>query len=171
MEENGSLDTRKQRLWNLIKDLKFGMLTTRHSNGHLHARPMTTQNKILDEDSALWIFTSKSGEIVEDILINPEVSMAYANPSDDSYVSVSGKAYVSHDHAKVLQLWSTMAEAWFPGGPEDPDLALLRIDISHADYWDVRSNKLTQLLKMTTAAVTGKPPTDMAHHGHVDMRS
>ena len=40
-------DTSDQRklLWKLIKGIKFAMFTTRHGNGHLHARPMTTQNK------------------------------------------------------------------------------------------------------------------------------
>ena len=29
-------------LWELIKDIKFGMLTHRHDNGMLHSVPLTT---------------------------------------------------------------------------------------------------------------------------------
>ena len=28
----------RDRLWKMIKDIKFAMFTTRHGNGHLHAR-------------------------------------------------------------------------------------------------------------------------------------
>jgi len=60
-------------------------------------------------------------------------------------------------------------EAWFPKGINDPDLALVRVKISHADYWDVKSSKLVQLYKMAKAAITGKPPTDMGEHAEVKM--
>ena len=43
----------RTRLWDLITDIRFAMLTTRHDNGHLHSRPMTTQNSKLDEDTSL----------------------------------------------------------------------------------------------------------------------
>jgi len=36
-----------EQLWDLIKDIKFSMFTTRDAHGHLHSRPMTTQNKKL----------------------------------------------------------------------------------------------------------------------------
>jgi general stress protein 26 len=162
------LDSRK-RLWELIKDIRFGMLTTQHHNGHLHARPMTTQNKDLDEDATLWMFTSRSGEALADLIAEPSVAMVYADPGSDRYVCVSGTARLTEDRAKTTQLWSPLAKAWFPGGADDPDLALVRLDITHADYWDVKSNKLVQLVRMATAAVTGKPPKDMGEHGRVDM--
>lgn len=63
-----------------------------------------------------------------------------------------------------------MTEAWFPKGVDDPDLALVQVGITHADYWEAKDSKLTQLFKMATAAVTGRPPTDMSEHGRVDMR-
>src|SRR5689334_7111462 len=43
----------REKLWDLIKDIKFAMFTTHHRNGHLHSRPMTTQNTKVDEDSSL----------------------------------------------------------------------------------------------------------------------
>ena len=159
----------KAHLWDLIKDIKFGMFTTRHSNGHLHSRPMTTQNQSVDEDTALWFFVSRNSDATKDLVNDPSVVMTYADPGKDSYVSVSGHARLVEDMAKKKQLWSKMTQAWFPGGVDDPDLGLLRLDISHADYWDVKTNKVVQLLKMATAAVSGKPPKDMGEHQRVDM--
>lgn len=166
---HNSTDKSRELLWNLIKDTKFAMFTTRHGNGHLHSRPMTTQNSKVDEDDSLWFFMSKKGDPVADFETDPTVNVAYANPSKDSYVSVSGTAHVVDDAAKTKQLWSKMSEAWFPGGPTDPDLALVQVRITHANYWDVKSPKVVQLFEMAKAAVSGKPPTEMGQHGEVRM--
>ncbi|WP_288254447.1 pyridoxamine 5'-phosphate oxidase family protein [uncultured Hydrogenophaga sp.] len=148
-------------LWKMIKDIRFGMFTTRHRHGehqgHLHSRPMTTQNKDL-EDGRLWFFMSRQGDPVADLTADPTINISYAEPDDDTYVSVSGTARVVDDPAMTRTLWNTAVEAWFPGGPENPDVALVAVDIAHAHYWDVKENQLTQFLVMAKAAVTGKPP-------------
>ena len=159
----------RSRLWDLIKDIRFAMFTTRHGNGHLHARPMTTQNSKLDEDSSLWFFMARSGEPVADLLADPAVNVVYADPGADSYVSISGTAGVVEDLAKKEQLWSKMAEAWFPGGAADPTLALVQVKIIHANYWDVDESKIVQLFKMAKAVVTGKRP-ELGEHAEVRMR-
>ena len=158
----------RTHLWDLIKDLRFAMFTTRHGNGHLHSRPMTTQNTKVDEDESLWFFMSKKGDHVADIQADPAVNVAYADPGKDSYVSVSGNAELVEDMAKKQQLWNKMTQAWFPGGPTDPDVGLVRVRITHADYWDVKDNKAVQLFKMAKAAVTGTPPK-MGEHAEVRM--
>ena len=160
----------RDKLWTMIKDIRFAMFTTRHGNGHLHARPMTTQNKALDDDDSLWFFMSKTGDPVDDLKTDPVVNVVYADPSSDTYVSVSGTAAVLEDAAKKQQLWNKAAEAWFPGGPTDPDLALVQVRIIHANYWDVKASKPVQLFAMAKAVVTGKPPVGLAEHGEVRMR-
>lgn len=169
-ETNGTHDAQaREKLWALIKDIRFSMFTVRHANGHLHSRPMTTQNAAVDEDSSLWFFMSRASEPVADLARDPNVNVAYADVGADSYVSVSGRAAVVEDLEKKRQLWTKMAQAWFPGGAEDADLALVQVKITHADYWDVKSNKLVQLFKMAQAAVTGKPPAGLGEHGAVRM--
>jgi general stress protein 26 len=113
---------------------------------------------------------SKRGDPVDDLKADPVVNLVYADPSEDTYVSVSGTAAMIEDPAKKKQLWSKLAEAWFPGGPTDPDLALVQVQIVHANYWDVKESKLVQLYEMAKATVTGKPPVDLGEHGEVRMR-
>ena len=165
-------DTRHERelLWKLVKDIKFAMFTTRHGDGHLHSRPMTTQNPSLEADESLWFFMSKKGDPVDELKADPIVNLVYADPSADTYVSVSGSAAMIEDTAKKEQLWSKMAEAWFPGGPTDPDLALVQVQIIAAHYWDVKASKPVQLFAMAKAVVTGKPPVGLSEHGEVRMR-
>ena len=89
-------------------------------------------------------------------------------PDKDSYVSVSGTARLVEDPTKKQQLWNKAAEAWF-SGPSDPDLALVQVRITHADFWDVKESKLVQIYEMAKAVVTGRPPTDLGDRGAVRM--
>ncbi len=160
----------RETVWNLIKDIKFAMFTTRHpENGHLHARPMTTQNSKIDDDRNLWFFMSKKSDPVTDLADDAMVNVAYADPGKDSYVSITGVASVVEDAGKKQQLWSKATDAWFSGGPSDPDVALVQVRIVHANYWDVKESKVTQLYEMAKATVTGKPPTHLGEHAEVRM--
>ncbi|OYY92850.1 MAG: hypothetical protein B7Y42_12015 [Polaromonas sp. 28-63-22] len=81
---------------------------------------------------------------------------------------MSGLAAIREDQAKKQALWSAPAKAWFPGGVDDPDLALLAISIDHAEYWDVKESKMVQLAKMAAAAFTGKQPR-MGEHKELNL--
>src|SRR5262249_46669717 len=116
---------RKNQAVDVIDDAKFGMLTRRHADGQLHSQPLTTQNKTLDESSTLYFFVPRDGEIVRHLASDANVNVAYANLDNDDYVSVSGTAALSEDVSKKEELFNTIAKAWFPGGPSDPNLVLL----------------------------------------------
>ncbi|MBX9942835.1 MAG: pyridoxamine 5'-phosphate oxidase family protein [Reyranella sp.] len=162
-----TVDTSK--LWDMIKDIKFGMFTARHGNGHLHSRPMTTQNGGDARGAVLWFFMSRKSDPVADIATAPAVNVACADAGRDCSVSVSGTARVVGDDAKKKALFSTFATAWFPGGATDPDLAPVAVLIDRADYWDVKTNKAVQLFKMAKAALTGALPSEMGERGKVRM--
>jgi general stress protein 26 len=156
------------KLWDLIKDIKYGMFTAYHGNGHLHSRPMTTLNRD-EKGGVLWFFMSRSGEPVLDIESTPEVNVSYSDPGRDAYVSVSGTARIVNDPAMKNALWSPLAHAWFSGGVGDPDLALIAVTINHAEYWDVKTNKATKIFEMAKATMTGTPPK-LGEHAQVRMR-
>lgn len=151
-------------LWSLIKDIKFGMLTHRHEGGMLHSAPLTTQNGKADQGAVLYFFVPRSGDIAHCVVRDDKVNVSYADLGDDSYVSVSGTAAIVENAAKKEALFTPFAKAWFPGGPTDPELALLEVTIEHAEYWDVKESKMMQLAKMATAAITGNRPSGMGEH-------
>ncbi len=158
-----------EQLWSLIKDIRFAMFTTKHGNGHLHSRPMTTQSISLD-DGCLWFFMSAKGEPVHDISSDGTVGLSYTSPDRDTYVSISGTAHIMNDVSKAQALWTKGAQAWFPGGVDDPDLAVVQVQISHAHYWDIKENKLTQLFVMAKAVVSGQKPARLGESGEVRIR-
>ncbi len=164
-------DTEAQlRLWDLIKDNRFAMFTSRHAaNGHLHSRPMTTQNTQVDEDASLWFFMARHGDTVADIVSDPAVNVVYADAGADRYVSVSGTAELVDDAARKQLLWTASAADWFPGGASDPELALVQVRILHATYWANDTSKITQLLHNAAAAVTGKSTPALGEHATVRL--
>ena len=83
-------------------------------------------------DGSLWFFTADDAPKAEELERNPHVCLAYGKPDGDLFVSVSGRATVVHDRAKIDELWNTFAQAWFPEGKDDPHLALIRVDVEQA---------------------------------------
>ena len=157
-------------LWKLIKDQRFAMLSHRHTDGSLHSHPLTTQNKDLGPDGCLYFFVSRSSEVGQRLQADGNVNLAYANPDKDTWVSVTGTARVLEDMAKKKELFNPIAKAWFPGGAEDPDMELVEVRIDEAEYWNVKENKLLQLLKMGKAALTETRPK-MGEHKEVQFNN
>jgi general stress protein 26 len=146
-----------ETLWDLIKETRFAMLTHRHPDGSLHSHPLTTQGKSLD-DWVLRFFVSKATELGQRLQADGNVNVSYSNPDKDTYISISGQAVISGDVATKERLFNALAKAWFPGGARDPDLELVEVQVQHAEYWNVKENKTTQLYKIAKAAVTGERP-------------
>lgn len=84
--------------------------------------------------------------------------MTYADHDKDIYVSISGQATVNGDLTVKERLFNALAKAWFPGGADDPDFELVELAIEHAEYWNVKESKTTQLFKIASAAVSGHQP-------------
>ncbi|HYF43929.1 MAG TPA: pyridoxamine 5'-phosphate oxidase family protein [Ramlibacter sp.] len=156
------------RLWELIKHIRFGMLTHRHPGGGLHAHPLTTVNKALGPNGALYFFVSKKTELGQRLQQDGNVNVSYADPHKDAYVSISGQARINENMDDKERLFNPMVKAWFPGGVTDPDLELVEVQIQHAEYWDVKESKTTQLFKMAAAAVSGERPK-MGEHREVEV--
>ena len=154
MTTRTAFDGGAQKLAELIKDIEYAMLTTALPDGTLRSRPMTTQKAPFD--GTLWFFTDADSAKVYEVRRDGHVNVAYADPAHNRWVSVSGTASVVRDKAKVKELWSAGVKAWFPKGPDDPNIALLRIDVHDAEYWDAPSNKMVQAVGFVKALATGQ---------------
>lgn len=147
----------------LTAGIPVAMLTTRRGDGLLHSRPMGTRE--IEADGALWFFTADDSAKVQEIYHDQMVNVSYLNPSAQIYVSVAGKASLSRDRAKIRELWTPALKAWFAAGVEDPNLALLRVEIQAIDYWE-GPGKIVSLLKFAKSAVTGQP-SNVGEHGKI----
>jgi general stress protein 26 len=151
------------KLIDRIKDIKIAMLTTADIDGGLHSRPMYTQKP--DEDGTLWFFTERDSAKIYEVRTDQHVNLGYSKPQDNLYVSISGSAAILRDQAKIKELWTEGLRAWFPNGPEDPNIALLKITIDRGEYWDQPSNVLVRAFGYVKAVATGEryQPTGDEH--------
>jgi len=142
------------KLGQLIRDIGIALLTTVDRDGHFHTRPVQTLQ--VEADQALWFFTDWSSSKVEELHRDMRVSVGYADPTRNMYVAVSGSGNLFRDSEKAKQLWSIEQRAYYPEGPEDERLALLRVQIERAEYW-IAPGRTSYLVAAVTAAVTGTP--------------
>jgi general stress protein 26 len=149
-------------LWRRLEKVRMAMLTTHDLQGELSSRPITTQQA--EGEGVLWYFVPIDGGIAEELGRDPRVSLNYVDLSDNLFVSLRGTGQILKDRAKVRKLWNAMAGAWFPGGPDDPSLALLRIDVEKGEYWEPQGSKLVQFFSIAKAALTHTPPKHAGEH-------
>lgn len=148
-------DSDFEKLKEMIKDIDFCMLSTIDENGYLHSRPMSLNSEV-DEEANLWFFTSSNSLKANEIERSPQVNASFSNPEESQYVSLSGTAELVTDRAKIKELWKPILKAWFPDGPEQSDLALLKVRVEKAEYWDSPSSTVAQVFSFVSAIVSGK---------------
>jgi general stress protein 26 len=110
---------------------------------------------------------------VSEIAKLPKVNVSFADPDNQRYVSVSGTAQLSRDRAKrdrakIDELWRPEFKIWFPEGKDDPEIALLRVNLEKAEYWDSPSSTSGYALSFVSSLVTGKQP-DLGENRKVNL--
>jgi general stress protein 26 len=143
-----------EKIRDLIKHIRICMMTTAAPDGSIDARPMATQ---LPEhfDGTLWFLTRNESGKVQEIAQDSHVSLLYADTGDAKYVTVKGRATISHDRAKIHELWNSMYRAWFPEGKDDPAIAVLAVKVTEVQYWEASGSRLVRGVKYLAAAATG----------------
>lgn len=160
-EHSSTLDDR-QKVWGLIKDIQTALMVTTGHDGQLHGRPMVALNK--EFDGALWFASREGAPKLDEISGHQQVLLAYAEPKNQDYVSLSGQAALVRDPAKVKSLWSEAMRVWFPKGPDDPSIALIKVTVESAEYWDAPSSAWVYATGYAKARLTGESPKNVGEN-------
>ena len=143
------------RAWTLIKEIGICMFVTHSgSNDALRARPMGVTAE--RDEHKLYMMADVRAYEDDEIKANQHVCCAFADKSSNKYVSVTGNASVSRDKALIKKIWSPASKVWFDS-PEDPNICVLTVTPSDAEFWD-GDGKVVSMVKMASAAVSGKRP-------------
>ncbi|KQS66632.1 pyridoxamine 5'-phosphate oxidase family protein [Modestobacter sp. Leaf380] len=145
-------DDSTRKVSGLLSDQRLGMLTTTDRDGTLISRPMALQEVEFDGD--LWFFAARDSRKVAHITANPHVNVAVGSGS--TWISLTGTAAVVTDDAKKKELWNSGVAAWFPDGPDDDEIVLIKVDGDSAEYWDTPGGRVSTLLSFAKAKVTGE---------------
>ena len=144
-----------EKLKEMIKDIDLCMLTTVDESDDLHSRPMSLNGDV-DDQGNLWFFTSSNSHKASEIERTPNVNVSFIDTDQQHYVSISGDAELVHDKQKIKELWKPVLKAWFPDGPDQSDVALLKVKVKKAEYWDTPSSTIAQAISFVSAIFTGK---------------
>jgi general stress protein 26 len=141
-------------LQRLIEGIPVALVTTIAGDGMLRCRPMLLER--VEGDATLVFLTHLSSQKTTEVRRDARVNVAFQSDDGERYVSVSGRATVTHDLERMRQLWNPTYRAWFPGGADDPDSAIFTVHIERVEYWDVPSSRLVRLWGVVKALATGE---------------
>lgn len=135
MTEHHSEHHQREKLWELIKDVRFTMISHQTETLEIHAQPMTMLNsERMNENQNLYFIMHDSNDIVQAVNAGRKhLGLSFSKPSDDIYVSISAHAEISTDRTLIEQLWNPWAENWFKG-KDDPTVRVLVAKAVSAEY-------------------------------------
>jgi general stress protein 26 len=138
------------KVTDIINDSRIGMFTTVNESGALVSRPLAVQD--VKDDGDMWFFTSANTSQVAHVRAHPRVNVSFGKRTE--WVSVAGTAEVVTDRQKIHELWNQMVEAWFPDGPDTPEVVLLHVDSDSAEYWTSPGGTAATVLQWVKSKVT-----------------
>ncbi len=122
------------------------------------ATPMSTQQ--VEEDGTIWFFSTKDSDRNRHLAKDPRAQVLFGDSGSQDYLSLYGNAVVLDDPAKAEELWTPFVKVWFPEGPTDPTLTLIRFRPKEGFYWDTKHGKMVAFAKMAFSALTGNQADD-----------
>ncbi|MBD1996454.1 pyridoxamine 5'-phosphate oxidase family protein [Leptolyngbya sp. FACHB-541] len=144
-----------RKLRDMVKDIDYGMLTTIDTDGSLHSRPMAV-NKQIEFDGDLWFFTYADSHKVLEVQQHQQVNVSFSAPDRQQYVSMSGVAELVRDRKRLELMWQPDLKAWFPKGLEEPGIALIKVNVNKAEYWDAPAGWVAKTIGLAKSIATGE---------------
>ena len=144
------------KLYELLEGFGVAMMTTEGPDGLLHARPMMSQGSLPDAD--LVFVSSLETDKIQEIQANPKVNLAFYRESDRAWVSIAGLARVSQDRSRIRELFKEGWTVWFPNGPEQEDLCLIKVQVRKVTFWQPHHGAIGTLFAMAGAYLKGEHP-------------
>lgn len=145
----------ERRIWDILEKTSVGMLTTRFSGG-LRARPLDARP---DRGAgAIFFIADVRGLKDDEIEACPDVCFIVIDAADKAYLSLTGRATVLRDAATAEKYWKKADEVWWPGGPDDRNVRVLRFDPERAELWDGPADTTVARHEFAKARATGEEP-------------
>ena len=149
----------KEEFWDRIEDIRTGMLGTDT------ARSVPMSHYVDGDANALWFITAKDTDLAKTAQSGTSAEYVVISNDEHLYARIDGKVQAVTDPAKLEELWSAIAGAWFEDGRQDDDVQLLRMDLTEAEVW-ATGGSLSFLYEIAKAHITDEKP-DMGQHGTI----
>lgn len=147
-----------ETFWDRLEDINAGMLAVGADRRFL---PMSHYTD--DDEHALWFITAKGTDLVKALQSGPaEGEYIVSDGGEGLYADLHGRLSLSDDAEKLDEMWNAIASSWFEGGKQDPDVQLVRMDLTSAEVW-ATGGALSFLYQIGKSKITGEKP-DMGEH-------
>ncbi len=157
-----------EKVQEIVKDIKFAMMTTINKQGDLHAWPMTTRETSFGAKE-IWFIGDKKSDVYKDLQNNKTVGLTYSSQDEKNYVSVSANAELSDDKDKLDELWSAMDNAFFEHGKEDENVQLIKVVPHGVECWISGSSTVNMFKMATAAAQDGKAAESLGEQFNISL--
>ena len=150
------------RIKEMAESAKSCFLCTSNATGDSDGvRPMSIQK--VDDDGTIWFLSAKDSHKNEEIARNEEVKLYFQGSAHSDFLYLKGRAAVSDEPAKIAELWTPLAKAWFTEGEKDPRISVIKFVPQEGFYWDNKHGNLIAGAKMLFGALTGQTIDDSVY--------
>ncbi|HEX7673541.1 MAG TPA: pyridoxamine 5'-phosphate oxidase family protein [Bdellovibrio sp.] len=153
-----------EKLDHLIKGIPVAMMTTITTDGKLQSFPLLNQD--IEFDGSLWFLISKNSPFLQEMQKNTDINLSYSG--NGKYISITGTVEFIKNRDMVREIWLKPHETWFPEGPSDPNIQLLKVNVRSAEYWEEHTSPVYKIIDFVRTA-TGKP-AQKENHGSLDLK-
>ncbi|GAA0735262.1 pyridoxamine 5'-phosphate oxidase family protein [Sphingomonas japonica] len=149
----------RERMWKEMGKSPFVMIGLVGS--HQHSEPMTAQ---LDKDanSEFWFYCNKDNRIAK----GGEAMAQFVSKGHDIFACIHGTLTQETRPEIFDKYWSNATEAWFEGGKQDPNVMMLRFELTDAEIWE-GDQSVGGLFKMLTGQTI--KPDEAGKHAEVAL--
>lgn len=151
-----------ETVWKIVKKVGVAMLVT-HKDDEFEGRPLQA---FAEPEAGRILFMTDSQHVIDEVNANSGVMLSFANTGGNDWAAIDGDARVTNDRAKIKELWTPWAEAFWDS-PEDPSIRIIEVTPHRARYWDA-PNRIATMIAMLAGAVTGKAP-ELGKSGDVQL--
>jgi general stress protein 26 len=148
-------ESSRNLIWKHVRAIETCMMVT-HDGSQIRARPM--QGIPRPEQNAIWFFSDAESHKDEEPGKVADVCLTFADVKSNKFVSVSGQITRVAERDTIHDLWNEAADSYFPKGPDDPSVVLLRFDAETGAYWDAPSSPIVLAIKFLEGKITGERP-------------
>ena len=123
-----------------IRDIDFGMLSTRTEGDQVASRPMSNNGEV-EYDGDSFFFCHESTRMVSDIQGDEHVGLTFTGKKGllgkpPIFIAIVGTAELIRDKAMFAKHWVKDLERWFEQGIDTPGLVLIKVHADRIHYWD-----------------------------------
>lgn len=155
-----------EKLKELAEGARTCMFCTDLNERPIPSRPMALES--VDKNGNLWFLSSQESVKNAEIMKDHEVQLFFSHHSASEYLSVYGRAKIYKDKSTIEERWAAMANTWFEG-KEDPNLTAICVTPQDVKYWDTKNGKMITLMKLASAALTGKRKDEGGVEGKLEI--